>query len=104
MLPLSSEVSVDKVASLLSTALVDVGVYSNEEIIQVRSELIINSIGESVFSETGNIQLEDYLAHLQENVELSILLGDHSVDSMWNDVCIANVSNLLRERGLSKTF
>ncbi|KAF5698763.1 lysophospholipase NTE1 [Fusarium mundagurra] len=95
VLPLSAEVSVDRFVSLLSTALVDVGVYSHDEVMQVRSELIINSVGKSVFSDAGNIQLEDYLAHLQENVELSILPGDHSVDSTWNDICIANADCII---------
>lgn len=94
VLPLSAEVPVDRFVSLLSIALVNVGIYSSDEIMKVRSELIIDSIGKSVFSNAGNIQLEDYLAHLQENVELSILIVDHSVDSTWGDICIVNVSNM----------
>ncbi|KAH6986861.1 hypothetical protein EDB80DRAFT_690317 [Ilyonectria destructans] len=91
----SAEVPVDRFVSLLSIALVNVGIYSSDEIMKVRSELMIDSIGKSVFSNAGNIQVEDYLAHLQENIELSILIVDHSVDSTWGDICIANADCII---------
>ena len=92
ILPVSAEVPIERFISLLSSTLIDIGIYTQDEIVTVGSDVILDSVGHTVYSKVGKTYLEEYLAHLQENVQLSILLGDHATESTWNGVCIANVS------------
>lgn len=55
---------------------------------------ILPFIGVSAFSKAGNAHLEAYVYPREENAPLIILVGDHSEDSTWNDVCMAAVSDI----------
>jgi hypothetical protein len=89
--PLSVEVPAAKCATLLSSALVTLGIYDKESVSFVESHSVISAIGNSVFTDAGNKYLEDYVAHVEQNSSLSILVGENSVDSTWNDICISTV-------------
>lgn len=91
MFPLSVEVPAAKCATLLSSALVTLGIYDKESVSFVESHSVISAIGDSVFTDAGNKYLEDYVAHVEQNSNLSILVGENSVDSTWNDICISTV-------------
>jgi CRP-like cAMP-binding protein len=89
--PLSSEVPVDRVRDFFLNALVDTGICQRDGILECDSNIVIPSVGVPVYSRAGYINLQNYLAHLQENVELLLLTADSATTSTWTDVCIANV-------------
>ncbi|RGP66283.1 patatinlike serine hydrolase [Fusarium sporotrichioides] len=93
--PLSAEVPVAKCATLLSSALVSLGIYDNENVSFVESHSVISAIGDSVFTDAGNKYLEDYVAHVEQNSNLSILVGETAVDSTWNDICISTADLII---------
>lgn len=89
--PLSLEVPAAKCSTLLSSALVRLGIYEKDAVSLVESHNVISAIGSTVFTDAGNKHLEDYVGHVEQNSDLTILIGEHSVDSTWNDICIATV-------------
>ncbi|KAF5243771.1 hypothetical protein FAUST_2688 [Fusarium austroamericanum] len=93
--PLSVEVPAAKCATLLSSALVTLGIYDKESVSFVESHSVISAIGDSVFTDAGNKYLEDYVAHVEQNSNLSILVGENSVDSTWNDICISTADLII---------
>ncbi|KAM0296174.1 hypothetical protein ACHAPM_010430 [Fusarium culmorum] len=93
--PLSVEVPAAKCAALLSSALVALGIYDKESVSFVESHSVISAIGDSVFTDAGNKYLEDYVAHVEQNSNLSILVGENSVDSTWNDICISTADLII---------
>ncbi|KAH7006414.1 hypothetical protein EDB82DRAFT_438639 [Fusarium venenatum] len=93
--PLSAEVPAAKCATLLSSALVTLGIYEKESVSFVESHSVISAIGDSVFTDAGNKYLEDYIAHVEQNSNLSILVGETSVDSTWNDICISTADMII---------
>ncbi|OBS26265.1 hypothetical protein FPOA_00205 [Fusarium poae] len=93
--PLSAEVPAAKCATLLSSALVTLGIYDKESVSFVESHSVISAIGDSVFTDAGNKYLEDYVAHVEQNSNLSILVGETSVDSTWNDICISTADMII---------
>ena len=89
--PLSLEVPAAKCATLLSSALARLGIYEKDTVSLVESHSVISAVGSTVFTDAGNKHLEDYVGHVEQNSDLTILIGEHSVDSTWNDICIATV-------------
>lgn len=92
VLPLSIDVPTERFVSQLLTAFVDLRIYDKDSAISVNiASVMMSSVGENGYTSTGRVFLEDYLTQLEENTELSILIGDHNPDSTWNDVCLAHV-------------
>ncbi|KAH7196519.1 uncharacterized protein B0J16DRAFT_390443, partial [Fusarium flagelliforme] len=93
--PLSLEVPAAKCATLLSSALVRLGIYEKDAVSLVESHSVIRAVGSTVFTDAGNKHLEDYVGHVEQNSDLTILIGEHSVDSTWNDICIATADLII---------
>ncbi|RFN49168.1 lysophospholipase nte1 [Fusarium flagelliforme] len=93
--PLSLEVPAAKCAGLLSSALVRLGIYEKDGVSLVESHRVISAVGSTVFTDAGNKHLEDYVGHVEQNSDLTILIGEHSVDSTWNDICIATADLII---------
>ncbi|KAI1068504.1 hypothetical protein LB507_004364 [Fusarium sp. FIESC RH6] len=93
--PLSLEVPAAKCATLLSSALARLGIYEKDTVSLVESHSVISAVGSTVFTDAGNKHLEDYVGHVEQNSDLTILVGEHSVDSTWNDICIATADLII---------
>ena len=98
--PLSDDVPIDRMRDFFLNALVDTGICTRDGILECDSNIVVPSVGVPVYSRVGYINLQNYLAHLQENVELLLLTADLATTSTWTDVCIANVSVCANVLGL----
>jgi hypothetical protein len=95
ILPLSTQVPIERVSRLLLEAIADVGIESHEGMVLLNSTIVAESIGGSIFDKRGSLNLENYLTQLEGNTNVTIFTADLSANSMWTRACIKHVRDII---------
>lgn len=77
----------------LAHAIINLGIKRPGNLAILDSNTILRSLGGNVFDKTGNLRLENYITHLEDNLEVIICMGDTSAHSTWTRMCISHVSH-----------
>jgi hypothetical protein len=94
ILPFSPQVPSTAFVRQLSAAFERTRLLHPDDMVSLDSSTMTSSVGRSIYTKSGKVWLEQYLAQIQENVELTILVADDLADSTWTNICISNVSML----------
>jgi lysophospholipid hydrolase len=95
ILPLSAEVPIEQFVKGLTDAIINLGIKKPGNLAILDSNTILRSLGGNVFDKIGNLRLENYITHLEDNLEVIICMGDTSAHSTWTRMCISHVSQCL---------
>jgi hypothetical protein len=100
ILTLSNTAPVELFTTQLVRAIIDTGLKSAASIAVLNSDRITRAIGGGVFDNAGNVRLESYIDRVEENSEVTLLVGDVSPRSTWNKACIAHVRSFCRHANI----
>lgn len=95
ILPLSAEAPIEQFVKGLTDAIINLGIKKPGNLAILDSNTILRSLGGNVFDKIGNLRLENYITHLEDNLEVIICMGDTSAHSTWTRMCISHVSQYL---------
>jgi hypothetical protein len=93
VLPLSADVPIERFVDRFADALEETGIRARETVAILNSSRISKSLGGSVFDNPGNVRLENYIAQVEDHLEMVIFVGDISPQSTWTRMCISHVGH-----------
>lgn len=91
VLSLSLNVLIERFVNRFADALEETGINARETVVILNSNSISKSLGGSIFDNPGNVRLENYVAQVEDHLEMVIFVGDISPQSTWTRMFIPHV-------------